>query len=316
MTKLFCERSVWECDAGARKELTSAGIVASKLMGTPIEGKDDFEIHHGHLSFVTYESSDAAPGGSPEQREKVEEMIHKERLRDLGKETPVHGDGMEVDDVGGTHVPSTTFVTPEVRTARFPPGASIPQRPDDMAWGTESGETNETKILMLEFISAIRNNCDHMNPVDIKRLQRKLELRAADLDALSIFTLRALKPTLDKIPENLQICPDCHLGITPGIQVCPRCKFVLTTIQSKVKEMVKGSLIAMATDAAVACVDNRDEGVEEVERQRQPEDMDENMPRRAPIGCANPQVLNISYLAQGGHENFIKVNCSSSFESW
>ena len=215
---------------------------------------------------------------------------------------------MEVDDVGGTHVQPMTFVTPEVRTARFPPGASIPQRPDDMAWGTETGETNETKILILEFISAIRNNCDHMNPVDIKRLQRKLELRAADLDALSIFTLRALKPTLDKIPDNLQICPNCHLGIEPGVQVCKRCKLVLTTIQSKVEEMVEGSLIAMATDAVVACVDNKDERVEEVDRQRQPEDMDGNVPQRAPIGCANPQVLNIIYLAQEGHENFIQVN--------
>ncbi len=128
------------------------------------------------------------------------------------------------------------------------------------------------------------------------------------MDALSIVTLRALKPTLDKIPENLQICPGCHLGVAPGIQVCPRCKLVLTTIQSKVKKIVEGSLIAMATDAAIACVDNRDEGVEEVERRRQPEDMDGNVPRRAPIGCAKPQVLNVTYLAREGHEDFIQVN--------
>ena len=64
----------------------------------------------------------------------------------------------------------------------------------------------------------------------------------------------------------------------------------------------------MATDAVVACVDNKDERVEEVDRQRQPEDMDGNVPQRAPIGCANPQVLNITYLARGGHEDFIQVN--------
>ncbi len=90
--------------------------------------------------------------------------------------------------------------------------------------------------------------------------------------------------------------------------MCKRCKLVLTTIQSKVEETVKGSLIAMAADAVVACVDNKDEPVEEVDRQRQPEDMNGNVPKRTPIGCANPQVLNITYLAQVGHENFIQVN--------
>ncbi len=64
--------------------------------------------------------------------------------------------------------------------------------------------------------------------------------------------------------------------------MCPRCNLVLTTIQSKVQKMVEGSLAAVATDAAVACVGNQDESVEEVARERQPEDMDGNVPRR---GC-------------------------------
>ena len=59
------EKLIWECDAGVHKELTSAGVVASKLMGTPIGGADDYVVHRGNVSFVTYESSDAVPGGSP-----------------------------------------------------------------------------------------------------------------------------------------------------------------------------------------------------------------------------------------------------------
>ena len=88
--------------------------------------------------------------------------------------------------------------------------------------------------------------------------------------------------------------------------MCPLCNLVLTTIQSKVQKVVEGSLVAVATDAAIACVDNQDESVEEVVRERQPEDMGGNVPRRAPIGRANPRVLNTIYLAQEDREELIK----------
>ncbi len=61
----------------------------------------------------------------PEEREKLERLIHEERLRNQGTATPVAGDDMDVDDVGDTHVPSATFVTPEVRTTQLPPGPAF-----------------------------------------------------------------------------------------------------------------------------------------------------------------------------------------------
>ena len=70
---LLRKKLVWECDAGARKELTSVGIVASKLMGTPIGRADDYVVHRGNVSFVTCESSNAEPGeiGRASCRERV-----------------------------------------------------------------------------------------------------------------------------------------------------------------------------------------------------------------------------------------------------
>ena len=50
-------------------------------MGTAIGGTDDYVVHHGNVSFVTYDSDNAEPGGSPEQREKLERMIHEEESR-------------------------------------------------------------------------------------------------------------------------------------------------------------------------------------------------------------------------------------------
>jgi hypothetical protein len=201
-----------------------------------------------------------------------------------------------------------TFVAPEVRTAQIPSGASISQNSDDAAWGTETGSTSEAEIAMFEIISTIQRTSKHLNRVDLKRLQRKLLMGAANRDALSTFALRALKPILDNIPDDLQVCPKCHQGVNPGVQICDCCKHVLSTIQSKVEETVKGSLVALVTDATVACVDNEDEPVEEVDRQRQPRDMSGNVPTRSPIAGANPGVLGITYLAQTGHEDYTQVN--------
>ena len=133
-----------------------------------------------------------------------------------------------------------------------------------------------------------------------------LERNAANLDAPSTVALRVLQPIFNQIPENLQICNSCHLGVLPGVQMCPRRNLVLTTIQSKVQKVVAGSLSAVVTGAAVACVDNQDESVEEVVRQ--PEDLDGNVPRRGRIGCARAQVLNMTYLARDDCADHIQVN--------
>ncbi|MDP7560975.1 MAG: hypothetical protein QF745_10595, partial [Planctomycetota bacterium] len=298
----FREKLIW--DTGAREEITSSGVVASRLMGIPVNSRDDLQAQNGNVSYVTFETRDDDPAGPSDQREKVEEMIREERRKDPG------GESMEVDeDVGGTHVTSSmTFVAPEVRTAQIPSGASISQSPDDTAWETETGSTSKAEIAMFEIINTILRTSVHINRVDLKRLQRKLLMGAANRDALSIFALRALKPILDNIPGNLQVCPNCHQGVNPGVQICDRCQHVLTTIQSKVEETVKGSLVALVTDAAVACVDNEDEPVEEVDLQRQPMDMSGNVPRRAPIAGANPDVLNITFLARPGAEEYTQVN--------
>jgi hypothetical protein len=213
---------IWESDAAIPKVVTNAGVIASNLMGTPISATGDYVVHQGNVSFVSYESNNAEPGGSPEQREKLERMIHEERLRNQGVATPVAGDDMEVDDVGDTHVPSATFVTPKVQNTRLPSGANLPQGSDDMAWGTSGGETYEQTIIMVELISIVQNNCDNMNPVDVRSLRRMLERNASNLDAPSTVALRVLQPIFDKIPENLQICSSCNLGVSPGVQMCPR----------------------------------------------------------------------------------------------
>ena len=148
---------------------------------------------------------------------------------------------MEVDgDVGGTHVtPSMTFVAPEVRSTQIPTGANISQNSDDAAWGTETGSTDEAEIAIFGLIDTIMRNSAHMNRVDLKRLERQLLMGAANKDALSIFALRTLKPIPDNIPDDLQVCPNCHQGVNPGVQICDRCQFVLTTVHSKVEETVK-----------------------------------------------------------------------------
>ena len=118
-----------------------------------------------------------------------------------------------------------------------------------------------------------------MNRLDLKKMERQLKMGASQGDALSILVLRILNPILDKIPDNLQVCPKCFEGVLPGVQICDRCQFILTTVHSKAEETVHASLVGLVTDAAVECVDNEAE-VEEVERQ--PMDMDGNNPRKFP----------------------------------
>ena len=48
---------IWESDAAIPKEVTNAGVIASNLMGTPISGTGDYVVHHGNVSFVSYESN-------------------------------------------------------------------------------------------------------------------------------------------------------------------------------------------------------------------------------------------------------------------
>jgi hypothetical protein len=276
-------------------------------MGVPVNSGDDRQAQMGKFSHVTYETADETEGPSDSfrmgQREKVKGMIREERRKDLEE------DDMDVDvGVEGTPDEPTTFVTPEVRTVEIPTGASIARDSDDTAWGTETGRTDEAAIALSGLLETIKKNNAGMNRLDLKRMERQLKMGAAQKDALSILALRALKPILDKIPDNLQVCPECQEGVLPGVQICDRCQFILTTVHSRVEETVHVSLVALVTDAAVECVDNDESQVEEVDIQRQPTDMDGNVPRRFRTPGANPGVLNVTYLAKPGAEEHMRVN--------
>ncbi|MCP4480724.1 MAG: hypothetical protein GY818_21795, partial [Planctomycetaceae bacterium] len=307
---LFREKISWVWEN--REAVTRLEVVSTRLMGVPVHSGDDRQAQKGKFSHVSYETVDEPEDSETErssdpsrvrQREKVKGMIRKERRKDL------EGDPMDVD-VGaeGTPVEPTTFVSPVVRTVEIPKGASIARDSDDTAWGTESGRTDEAAIALSALLDTIVKNNVGMNRLDLKKMERQLKMGAAQSDALSILALRVLNPILDKIPDNLQVCPECYEGVLPGVQICDRCQFILTTVHSKVEETVHVSLVALVTDATVECVDNDKSQVEEVDIQRQPTDMDGNIPRKYRTPGANPGVLNVTYLAKPGAEVHTRVN--------
>jgi hypothetical protein len=302
---IFREKIIWKWEN--REAITSLEVVSTRLMGVPVHSGDDRQAQKGKFSHVTYETVDEPEDLSDplrmDQRKKVKGMIREERRKDLeeGK--------MDVDvGVEGTPDEPTTFVSPEVRTVEIPTGASIARDSDDTAWGTGSGRTDEAAIALSGLLDTIVKNNVGMNRLDLKKMERQLKMGAAQNDALSILALRVLNPILDKIPDNLQVCPECYEGVLPGVQICDRCQFILTTVHSKVEETVHVSLVALVTDATVECVDNDKSEVEEVDIQRQPTDMDGNIPRKYRTPGANPGVLNVTYLAKPGAEIYTRVN--------